>query len=74
MVDRANLPHKAIIHIGIAVHEVLRNGDLDPIPASEEELARYDIGRQAKIAIDGFDRADCIKKIKELLEKLRSSD
>ncbi len=47
MVDRANLPHKAIIHIGIAVHEVLRNGDLDPIPASEEELARYDIGRQA---------------------------
>jgi hypothetical protein len=65
MVDRANLPHKAIIHIGIAVHEVLRNGDLDPIPASEEELAS-----QAKIAIDGFDRADCIKKIKELLEKL----
>ena len=33
MVDRANLPHKAIIHIGIAVHEVLRNGDLDPISA-----------------------------------------
>ncbi|MDC1324998.1 hypothetical protein N8257_00640 [Ulvibacter sp.] len=70
MTDRANLPHKAIIHIGIAVHEVLKNGDLDPIPASEEELSRYDLGRHAKMCINGFDRADCIKKIKELLEKL----
>ena len=70
MTNRANLPHKAIIHIGIAVHEVLRNGDLDPIPASEEELARYGIGRHAKMTVDGFNRADCIKKIKELLEKL----
>ncbi len=70
MTDRANLPHKAIIYIGVAVHEVLKNGDLDPIPASEEELSRYNLGRHARVAIDGFDRADCIKKVKELLEKL----
>jgi hypothetical protein len=70
MSERSNLPHKAIIGINIYVHEVLKNGDLDPIPASNEELARYNIGQSAKIAVSGFDRADCIKKVKEVLEKL----
>ncbi len=70
MTERSNLPHKAIVHINIYVHEVLKNGDLDPIPASNEELARYNIGQTAKLSVSGFDRSDCIKKVKELLEKL----
>ena len=32
--NRADIPHAAIINFTIAVHKVLKDGSLDPIPVS----------------------------------------
>ena len=54
----------------IKVHKVLREGGLDPVPVSDEELRKYGIDKFAAISIEGFDKADCIKKVKQKLEAL----
>ena len=67
--NRADIPHTAVINFTIAVHKVLKDGSLDPIPVSVEELNRYGIAPHADIKIDGLDRASCMNNIKKRLEK-----
>lgn len=67
--DRADIPHMAIINFTIVVHKVLKDGSLDPIPVSTQELNKYQIAPKASIKIDGVDRASCIDNIKKRLEK-----
>jgi hypothetical protein len=67
--NRADIPHAAIINFTITVHKVLKDGSLDPIPVSTQELNKYEIAPKASIKIDGVDRASCIDNIKKRLEK-----
>ena len=67
--NRADIPHTAVINFTIAVHKVLKDGSLDPIPISTQELNKYEIAPKASIKIDGVDRASCINNIKKRLEK-----
>tara|TARA_R110002167_G_C12447461_1_gene631428 strand:+ start:213 stop:437 length:225 start_codon:yes stop_codon:yes gene_type:complete len=67
--NRADIPHTAVINFTIAVHKVLKDGSLDPIPVSTDELNKYAIAPNASIKVDGVDRASCIDNIKKKLEK-----
>ena len=67
--NRSDIPHTAVINFTIVVHKVLKDGSLDPIPVSVEELNKYGIAPKASIKIDGVDRASCIDNIKKRLEK-----
>ena len=67
--NRADIPHTAVINFTIVVHKVLKDGSLDPIPVSMEELNKYGIAPKASIKIDGVDRASCIDNTKKRLEK-----
>jgi len=67
---RADAPHTAVIKIQIRVHKTFKDGSLDPNPIKTDELNKYGIGPFADMKIEGFDKTDCIKKVKERLEKL----
>lgn len=68
--ERYQYPHTAVIKFQIKVHKNLQEGGLDPVPVSDGELRKYGIDKFAAISVSGFDKIDCIKKLKEKLEKL----
>lgn len=68
--ERYTYPHTAVIRFQIKIHKTLQEGGLDPVPVSDVELRKYGIDKFAVISISGFDKTDCIKKVKEKLEEL----
>lgn len=68
--ERYQYPHTAVLKFQIKVHKVLREGGLDPVPVSDEELRKYGIDKFAVMSVSGFDKADCIKQVKQKLEAL----
>lgn len=64
-------PHYAQINFHIDVFKVMPDGSLDPKKMSKRELEKYGIAETAIFGIEGFDKADCIKKVKEVLGGLR---
>lgn len=64
-------PHYAQINFSIDIRKVLPDGSLDPSTISKKELAKYGISHNAVFGIQGFDKADCIQKIKQVLGGLK---
>ena len=67
---RREQPHHATVTIKIDVRKINQNGTLDPLVMGNGPLARYGITRKAQIYISGSTEADCIKILKERLERL----
>jgi hypothetical protein len=63
-------PHYAQIVFSVNIHKKLSDGSLDPKIVSEEELHKYGITKKAIFSVEGYDKANCIQKVKETLEKL----
>jgi len=63
-------PHQATVTFNISVHKILDDGSLDPLPVREQELKKFGINTKAVLVLDGYDKANCIAKVKEKLEKL----
>lgn len=68
--ERHQYPHQAVVKFKISVHKVLNGGGLDPTPISRKDLKKYGLDTFANISVSGFDKNDCIKKLKEKLERL----
>ena len=68
--NRAESPHKAIVTFDIRIHEVMSDGTLYPMPVSKEVIQKHGINNKAIIAVEGLNRADCIRKIKDKLERV----
>jgi len=65
-------PHSAVIRILIDVHPVLETGELDGKTLSPKELKEFDLKQKHLIQIKGFDLYDCIKNVKDTINKLKS--
>lgn len=70
--EQINLgPHVGIIRFNVFVHKMLHDGSIDPliVDCSSEfkDCAMTNLG---EIHVVGFDKYDCVKKIKERLEIL----
>jgi hypothetical protein len=62
--------HKAIIHLRIEVHDVLPTGECSGKPLKLNQYPEYGLKHSMLIAIDGYDRHDCLQKLKNKLEEL----
>ena len=69
-VERSKKPHIAIVTMKIDIRAMESDGTLDNYVMGEKELRKYGMSTKAQIAINGKDEAVCIKKLKELLERL----
>lgn len=64
-------PHYAQINFSIEIRKVLPDGSLESSTISKKELSKYGISDKAVFAIQGYDKADCIQKIKQVLGGLK---
>ena len=69
-VYRREQPHHATVTIKIDVRKINQNGTLDQLVMGNGPLARYGITRKAQLCLSGSTEADCIKILKERLERL----
>jgi hypothetical protein len=69
-VDRKKCPHHATITMKIDVRKMYNDGSLDNQIMGNRLLSNYGISTKAQFCISGSTEAECIKKLKEKLEKL----
>lgn len=67
-----NKPHMAILQIKLDVMSILDTGECDGKPLSREELSMYGIKPTLTKTINGFDKNDCLIKLKQLLDSIGS--
>jgi len=67
---RREQPHHATITVKIDVRKLNNDGSLDHFVMGNGILCKYGITRKAQLYLSGPTEADCIKLVKERLEKL----
>ena len=67
---RKENPHHATITIKIDVRQMNKDGSLQKSVLGNTILNKYGISNKAQICTSGATEADCIKNLKEMLEKL----
>ena len=69
-IDRKNCPHHATITMKIDIRKMYDDGSLDNQVIGNRLISKYGISNKAQICISGATEADCIRILKEKLEKL----
>ena len=69
-VDRKICPHHATITMKIDIRKMYEDGRLDNQVMGNRLLSKYGISTKAQICISGASEADCIRILKERLDKL----
>ena len=67
---RVEWPHHATITMKIDIRKMNSDGSLDHKVLGNEILRKYNMTNKAQICISGTTEADCIKNLKQMLEKL----
>jgi hypothetical protein len=70
MSEIALKPHRAVLHVRLEVHDLLDSGECSGHPVRLPEHPSYGLKSSMVIAVDGFDRHDCLAKVKAKLEEL----
>lgn len=70
--EKRNLgPHIGVVKFNIFVHKMLDDGSIDPqIIDCSNDFKDNEMSNLGEIHVVGFDKWDCIKKVKKLLESL----
>lgn len=64
--------HVASVLVQIEVFDKLPSGELSGRPITPDRLAEFGIKPIEKILVKGFDEFECLKKLSERLNNLRS--
>ena len=67
---RTSQPHHATITIKVDVRKMNGDGTLDHFVMVNGLLCNYGITRKAQLCVSGPTEAECIKRLKERLERL----
>jgi hypothetical protein len=67
---RKSLPHIAVLTFKIDVRELDNDGIMGEFVLSGNELKKYGMSNKAQIFVKGQSEADCIKKVKNILENI----
>ncbi len=67
---RKTNPHIAVLTFKIDVRELDNQGIMGESILSKSELLKYGMSNKAQILIKGETEADCIKKVKDILENI----
>ena len=66
-------PHIGIVKFHIYIHKLLADGSIDPMVIDCSDLFEgHKMTDLGEISIIGFDKWDCVKKVKEKLESLNN--
>jgi len=65
--------YKAILLVRLEVHEVLPSGECQGQPVPLTELQEHNLKSKFTITLEGFDKDDCLRKLKEKLDEFGNS-
>lgn len=65
----AKAPHKAVILLNIEIHEVLPTGECSGKVLTDKELIENGLKKFMTVSMNGFDKFECVKKLKQLLSQ-----
>tara|TARA_R110000824_G_scaffold178753_1_gene358610 strand:+ start:1459 stop:1704 length:246 start_codon:yes stop_codon:yes gene_type:complete len=68
--ERKNCPHHATITMKIDIRKMYDDGSLDNQVMGNKLLSKYGISSKAQICLSGASEADCIRILKQKMEKL----
>lgn len=68
MPTNARAPHRAVILINIEVHEVLPTNECSGKLVDISDLKDIGLKPKSVVSISGFDRQDCLKKLKKWID------
>ena len=68
--ERRLHPHHATVTLKIDVRQMNKDGTLDHYVIGNSALSKYGMSTKAQICITGPTEADCIRTLKEKLERL----
>jgi hypothetical protein len=64
-------PHTGIIRFNIFIHQIMSDGGVDPeIIECIDDFKDFNMANRGEIHITGFNKHDCISKVKKILEGL----
>ena len=69
-IHRRDYPHKAVVTMKIDIRKINRDGTLDSQIMGNHLLQKYGVSTKAQWCTSGASEAECIKNLKEKLEKL----
>ncbi len=64
--------HTAVILLKVEVHDVLETGELSGKPLSKKELKENGIPTSSIVKVSGFDKFDCLNKLKQKLLEIQA--
>lgn len=67
---RKNLPHIAVLTFKIEVRSLENDNTMGESVLGNEQLSKFGMTNKAKIHIKGATEAECIQKVKNMLENL----
>ena len=65
MEDESIRPHTAVINCMLEIHSLLNTGECSGRKVSEKILNENSLKSNFILAVSGFDRNDCIRKLQE---------
>mgnify|MGYP001265252204 CR=1 FL=1 len=69
---RSEKPHIAIVTMKFDVRALNPDNTMDLYVMGDEALNKYGITTKAQFCVKGYSEADCIKKLKQTLEKMNN--
>lgn len=65
-------PHKAILLVRLEVHDIIaKTGECSGNPVTNEKLKEYGLRPSETLTVDGQDMDDCLRKVRETIDRLR---
>jgi hypothetical protein len=74
--EKVNIgPHMGLVRFNIFIHRVLDDGSIDPeVVDCNDEFQKLGMTNLGEIHVTGYDKNNCIEKVKDILENLGKSN
>jgi hypothetical protein len=69
---RSEKPHIAIVTLKFDIRALNPDNTMDMYIMGDEALRKYEMARKAQFCVKGHSEADCIKKLKQTLERINN--
>ena len=70
-IQRNTAPHVAIVQVSVFIHRMAPDGSVDPNPVDCSDLFKdHSMAKTGSMNIKGFDKWDCVKKVREALDRM----
>lgn len=64
-------PHVAQLELHLKIYAKRKDGSIDAVPMTYEEMQQYGLHDQKLVQIEGFDKFETIRKVREAIDGIK---